>query len=377
MKFIVTLLLSVLVYTLQGQYTKTYLFVGTYTEGIADKGIYIYEFNTQTGKLKELATGQKLVNPSFLTLSSSGEYVYACTETKLPGKGSVSAFKFDSIEGDLTLLNTQKSGGDNPVYLTVSADNKYVVNANYTAGSVSVFKSKADGSLMPYQQLVKFQGKGPNHRRQESAHIHATVFSPDFAYLFFPDLGSDKIRVYRFDGQQNQVLEEMSTHDYTAEPGSGPRHMIFHPNARFAYCIEELSGTVAVFRYADGKLNNIQQIFAYSKPQEEYSGADIHISPDGLYLYASNRGENENTIAIFSIDGVSGRLNLVGHQDSYGKLPRNFTIDPTGHFVIVANQGTNNLVVFKRDLKSGLLTYTGEEVNVPRPSCLKMRGYGR
>ena len=377
MKFLLTLLLSVLGCTLQGQNAKTYLFVGTYTDGKADKGIYIYEFITQTGNLKEVTTGQKLVNPSFLTLSSSGEYVYACTETKLPGEGSVSAFKFDSIEGGLTLLNTQKSGGENPVYLTVSPDNKYVVNANYTAGSVSVFKSKADGRLMPYQQLVKFQGKGPNHRRQESAHIHAAVFSPDFAYLFFPDLGSDKIKVYRFDGQQNQVLEEMSAHDYTAEPGSGPRHMIFHPNARFAYCIEELSGTIAVFRYADGKLNNIQRIFAYSKPQEEYSGADIHISPDGLYLYASNRGENENTIAIFSIDGVSGSLTLVGHQDSYGKLPRNFAIDPTGQFLIVANQLTNNLVVFKRDLKTGLLTYTGEEVRVPRPSCLKMRGYGR
>lgn len=194
--------------------------------------------------------------------------------------------------------------------------------------------------------------------------------------FFFPDLGADKIRVFRFNPQDEQPLKPMEQNDFTAVPGSGPRHFTFHPNRRFAYCIEELSGTVSVFHYAEGKLDSIQRIFSYSKWQEEYNSADIHVSPDGLFLYASNRWDHENTISIFSINQDNGTLTLIGHQFTYGDHPRNFTLDPTGHFLIVANQVTNNIVVFKRDLKTGLLSKTGKEIKVPGPSCLQMRKYG-
>lgn len=376
MKTLLIILLTTIGYCVSGQLSKTYLFVGTYTDGKPDKGIYIYEFNSKTGNLKEVFSGQNITNPSFLTLSPSGDYLYACTDTKLPEEGSVSAFKVDSINGSLTFLNKQKSGGENPVYLTTSRNNEFVINGNYTEGTVSVFKTNPDGSLNTSSQIIPFQGSGPNARRQDKAHIHATVFSPDFEYIFFPDLGADQIRVFKFNVHEAQPLKCLENYGYTNVSGSGPRHFTFHPNNHFAYCIEELSGTITSFNYENGKLDSIQRIFSYSKFQEEYNSADIHISPDGLFLYASNRWDNENTISIFSINKDNGKLTLIGHQSTYGDHPRNFTLDPTGNFLIVANQITNNIVVFKRDIKTGLLTKTGKEIIVPRPSCLKMRKYG-
>lgn len=376
MKNLLLIFLTLITHFAFGQKSRTYLFVGTYTNGKPDKGIYIYEFNCMTGNLKMVSTGDSITNPSFLTLSPAGDYLYACTDTKLPEEGSVSAFKIDSVKGTLTFLNKQKSGGVNPVYVTTSSDNEFVINANYTSGTVSVFKTNPDGSLDSSLQVIRFAGNGPNAIRQDRAHIHATVFSPDFEYIFFPDLGADKIRVCKFNLQNKIPLQYAGNYDYKTVSGSGPRHFTFHPNNRFAYCIEELSGTITAFRYESGKLDSIQRIFSYSKIQDEYNSADIHISPDGLFLYASNRLDNENTISIFAINQEDGKLTLTGHQSTFGDHPRNFTLDPTGNFLIVANQLSNNIVVFKRDKKTGLLTRTANDIQVPRPSCLKMRTYG-
>ena len=376
MKNIVFILLSLITQCAVGQKSKTYLFVGTYTDGISGEGIYVYEFNPKSGHLKKVSSGEGLVNPSFLTISLNGNFIYACTDTKLPHSGSVSAFKFDSTTGSITFINKQNSGGENPVFLTASKNNEIVINANYTEGTVTTFTTNPDGSLNPFGQLIRFEGSGINTRRQDKSHIHAAVFSPDYEYVFFPDLGADKIHVYQFDPNQLEPLIPRQDRNYSASPGSGPRHFEFHPNQQFAYCIEELSGTVTAFRYASGVLDSFQTIFSYSKIQDEFHSADIHISQDGRYLYASNRWENENTISIFSIDIESGRLTLVGHQFTFGDHPRNFTLDPTGNFLIVANQVTNNIVVFKRDIKSGLLKRTGKVIHVPSPSCLKMRVYG-
>lgn len=376
MKTFLIILLTTIGYCASGQLSKTYLFVGTYTDGKPDEGIYIYEFNSKRGSLKKVFSGQNITNPSFLTLSPAGDYLYACTDTKLPEEGSVSAFKIDSVNGSLKFLNKQKSGGENPVYLTTSRNNEFVINGNYTEGTVSVFKTNPDGSLNANSQIIQFQGSGPNARRQDKAHIHAAVFSPDFEYIYFPDLGADKIRVFKFNLQEAQPLKPLLNYEYTNISGSGPRHFTFHPNKPFAYCIEELSGTITSFNYDKGKLDSLQRIFSYSKLQEEYNSADIHISPDGLFLYASNRWDNENTISIFSINNENGKLTLIGHQQTFGDHPRNFTLDPTGNFLIVANQVTNNIVVFKRDNKTGLLTKKGKEIKVANPSCLKMRKYG-
>jgi 6-phosphogluconolactonase len=356
------------------QSDKTYLFVGTYTNAQPAKGIYIYEFDSKTGVLKAVSDGENITNPSFLTLSADGNFIYACTETKMKDAGSVSAFKFNPLKGSFTFLNKQASAGENPVYVTTSKNNEYIINANYTEGTVSIFKIKPDGSLEPHIQQIQFTGSGPNQRRQDKAHIHAAVFSPDYKYIYFPDLGSDKIHAFRFDASKTQPLQAKEEFDVNTVRGSGPRHFTFHPNQKFAYCIEELSGTISAYKYENGKLDSIQRISSYSKIYEEYSSADIHISADGLFLYASNR-MNENSISIYSIDILSGQLKLIGHQTTSGDHPRNFTLDPTGNFLLVANQVSNNIVVFKRDVKTGLLTKTINEIEVPSPSCLQMRTY--
>lgn len=357
------------------QTTKTYLFIGTYTDNQPDSGIYIYEFNSSTGDLKAIGHGSNITNPSYLTLSPKGNFLYACTDTKMPNAGSVSAFRFDSISGSLTFLNKQVSGGENPVYLTTSENNEFVINANYTTGSVSVFSTNADGSLNALSQLIPFEGSSINKRRQEKSHVHAAVFSPDFKHIYFPDLGADKIRSFHFDAAAKKPLKAAKKSGISSIPGSGPRHFTFHPNTKFAYCIEELSGMVSAYSVENGKLDSIQRIFSYSKLQEDYNSADIHISPDGLFLYASNRWDQENTLSIFSINQTNGKLKLLGHQSTFGDNPRNFVIDPTGNFLLVANQVSNNIIVFKRDLKTGLLTKTATEIMVKSPSCLKMRTY--
>lgn len=375
-KFILTVLLIYLCLPGYGQQKQhTFLFVGSYTNGVPARGIQVYDFNSHTGRLKKLSHVPNITNPSFITIAPNGRYLYACTETKTPNAGSVSAFKIDSVNGQLTFINKQASGGENPVYVSVHQSNKYVVNANYTEGNVSVYTTNEDGSLNPYTQLIQFTDSSINRERQDKAHIHAAVFSPQNDHVFLPDLGGDKIRVFKFDTTQKLPLIAMPAYTVKATPGSGPRHFTFHPNKTFAYCIEELGGTVAAYTYHNGRLDTIQRIFAYSKKQASYGSADIHISPDGLFLYASNRWDDENTIAVFAINQQNGTLTLAGHQYTHGDHPRNFTLDPTGNFLLVANQETNNIIVFKRNSKTGLLSKTRYGAKVKLPSCLQMRTY--
>ena len=375
-KIFFALLLFVNVFSIFAQSKpKTLLFVGTYTVGKPDTGIYVYEFNSKSGELKLMSTGENLTNPSFLSVSPNGKFLYACTESKLPKHGSVSAFKIDSLTGKISFINKQSCGGENPVYLSIYKNNQFIVTGNYTEGNVTVFKTNSDGSLNPYSQMIQFSDSSINKERQDKSHIHSTVFSPQNDFIFLPDLGADKIRAFKFDTSSPKPLIPIDNYTVKTPLGGGPRHFTFHPNNKFAYCIEELSGMVAAYSYNNGKLDSIQRIFSYSKTQASYGSSDIHISPDGLFLYASNRWDNENTISIFSIDQSNGKLKLIGHQPTFGDHPRIFTLDPTGNFLLVANLITNNIVVFKRNVKTGLLTKTKYEVKVPRPSCLHMRTY--
>jgi 6-phosphogluconolactonase len=355
----------------------TFLFIGSYTNGQPDTGIYVYSFNPKSGALKQRSIVDNITNPSYLALSYDGQYLYAGADTQMPDTGSVIAFKVNSGTGKLTFINRQPSEGDNPVYVAVHRSNRYLIDANYTGGSVTAFSIKEDGSLTPLVQTIPFEGSSIMKARQEKAHIHAAVFSPQYDYVFLPDLGSDKIWVFRFDTTATQPLVPMKAYDVNTVPASGPRHFTFHPNGKFAYCIEELSGMVSAYTYKEGKLDSIQRVFGYSKVQDSYGGADIHISPDGRFLYSSNRWEDENTIAMFSVDERTGILTLLGHQKTYGDHPRNFTIDPSGKFLLVANMLNNNIVVFKRNMKTGLLKKTKHEITISSPSCLQMRVYHR
>ncbi len=353
---------------------NSYVFVGSYNSDKNKEGIYVFQLDTLTGNLNKITTVKNILNPSYLTVSPNGKYVFACTETKTPNAGSVSSFEFKPQNKTLTFINSQKSGGENPVYLSVHKNGKWLVNANYTQGSVSVYPIAARGKINPIVQNFSYLEGSINKERQERSHVHSAVFSPNYDFIFLPDLGADKIRSYRFDYTKKQPLLENQYPFTQATLGSGPRHFTFHPDGKLAYCVEEITGTISVYKYKIGKLDPIQRINAHSDAfKEGFSSGDIHISPDGRFLYASNRGE-ENNIAIFSIES-NGTLKTVGYQSTFGKTPRIFTIDSTGRFLIVANQTSSNVVVFKRNSVTGLLKKSGTEIKVENASCVQIKQY--
>ncbi|MDD7885465.1 lactonase family protein [Flavivirga sp. 57AJ16] len=357
------------------QDASTFLFVGSYTDGEPSQGIHVYSFDKDSGALKLVETKNNLVNVSFLALSPNGRYLYACTEARLQTPGSVASFEIDSLSGKLKYLNKQTTFGKNPVHVTVDNFGKYVVTSNYTDPVVNLYKCEEDGSLVPATQTFRFEGSSIVIPNQKAAHMHSSYFSSNNKYLFSMDLGSDKIRVFTFDAEKGQLhIEEDLTVNTTK--GAGPRHFTFHPNDKFAYCLEELSGTVTSYSYDNGRFTWIDSDLSYSKTSEGiYGAADIHVSPDGKFVYASNRLKDENTIAIFCVDQEMGKLALVGHQKTMGVKPRGFVIDPTGKFLLAGNMESGTVVVFKRDLKTGLLSNTNNTIEVNLPASLKMRTY--
>ena len=373
MRKILLLLLITSITLAYARNNKTYLFVGTYTDGKPDTGVYVFEFNTINGNLKKTHVISEVIKPSFLDIAPNGKHLIVCTDTKLPRNGTISSYSFNSNTGKLSLINKITSGGYNPIYTAVDATNNFAGFGNYGGGSFSISKINKEGKLQPFKNLYEFNDSSINKDRQEKSHIHATVFSPDNKLLFVTDLGADKIRAYHFSKNKKNNLNIAENLLVNTKPGSGPRHLVFHPKLNYAYCIEELSGTIASYSYESGRLNLIDRVSACSETKDVYSSADIHISPDGLFLYASNRGEN--TIAIFSINQSNGTLKLLAHEPTYGNTPRNFVIDPSGNFLLVANQHSNNIIVIRRDKTTGMLTKTTNEIAVPNPSCLKMKSY--
>lgn len=365
--FIITFLLSI---SLNAQ--NTYVFLGSYNRDVTAEAIQVYQLDTLNGNLSKIAAVKNIINPSFLTVSPNGKFVYACTDTKTPNAGSVSSFEFNPQAKSLVFLNKQSSGGENPVYLSVHKSGKWLVNGNYTEGSVSVHPLLENGKIDSIAQNFQYSDGSVHKERQTRSHVHSTIFSPQFDYLFLPDLGADKIRCYQFDATQKQPLVEAKIPFTKTDLQSGPRHMTFSPNQKFGYCIEEMSGTISVYAYETGTLKKIQRIKTHEDQYDDFSeSSDIHISPDGKFLYASNRG-NENNIAIFSID-KNGLLKNIGYQSTLGKHPRVFAIDESGKFLIATNVNTGNVVVFKRNPKTGMLKKVGNEIKMESVSCVQIK----
>lgn len=342
-----------------------YLLTGTYTSG-KSQGIYVYQFNSKSGEAKYISS-IKSSNPSYLAISANEKMLYAVNEDK---PGSVTSFSFNKTTGTLTQINSQPSQGNHPCYISRSNNGKYVIAGNYSSGTISVFAVKKDNSLDTAIQVIYHNGSSANKERQESAHVHATVLSNDNKFLFVPDLGMDKLVIYNFNSSTGKLSPAAQPY-ITVTPGSGPRHFEFAPNNKYAYLMEELSGTVEVYAYNNGKLKSIQTISSYPKGYTGVKGsADIHVSPDGKFLYCSNRGES-NTIAIFKINPATGKLTSIGYQSTLGFKPRNFNFDPTGNFLLVANQDSDNIVIFKRNKQTGLLINTDNSIEVGNPVCIK------
>jgi 6-phosphogluconolactonase len=341
-----------------------FLLVGTYTSGKSE-GIYVYKFNSTTGDFSYVSKAAA-ANPSYLAVSPDKKYVYAVNEDR-NDKGSVTAFSFNKENGSLTLINKQPSGGDHPCYVAVDKTGRWVTVGNYTGGNLSVLPVMVNGSLGA-PKTIDHTGSGVVKSRQEKPHVHATVFSADNKYLFVPDLGTDKVMVYSFNPGSGKLT---AGNPIRTEPGTGPRHFTFHPNNKFAYLVEELTAGISAYAYKNGKFTFLQRIAALPADYTgTKSGADLHVSPDGDFLYSSNRGES-NSLSIFSINKKTGRLALKAHQSTMGKTPRNFNFDPSGNFLLAANQNSDNIVIFKRDKNTGLLEDTGKRIEVGNPVCVK------
>ena len=366
---------ALLFLSLTGFSQQYYLFVGTYTEGAnaeGSKGIYVYTFDAATGEARPVST-MTTTNPSYLAVAPGGKFVYAVGETHGANPGSVSAFSFDKKTGKLSFIDKQQSGGADPCYVTVDGTRKWAMVANYSGGSFSALPIAADGSLQPAAQTFQHTGSGANKGRQEKAHVHSTILSPDEKYLIVCDLGMDRLSLMRFNpGSARQPLTPAADSIVSVQPGTGPRHSAFHPTRPFVYVIGELAGTVDAFHFSGGKLTPIQHISSLPDGfKGDIGSADIHVSPNGKFLYASNRGD-ANSIVIYAIDQNTGKLTVKGFQSTMGKWPRNFMIDPTGHWLLAANQAGKNVVIFKIDPQTGMLTATGKQLEIPAPVCLKM-----
>ena len=345
---------------------EQFLIIGTYTSGTSD-GIYVYKFNTETGQ-NSFVSSIKTSNPSYLTISPNKKFVYAVNEDD---PGNVTAFVFNKPNSRLLQVNQQPSHGKHPCYITIDQNGKWVIVGNYSSGTVAVYPVNKDGSLGNATDTVLHEGSSVNSERQETAHVHATVLNTNNKTLYVPDLGMDKVMLYNLDNKMGK-LKEFSTPFVMTEPGAGPRHIDLHPNGKYAYLMEELTGAVSVYKIEkDGYLSLLQNVSGLPRDFTGTVGsADIHVSPDGKFLYCSNRGES-NTLGIFSINPANGQLFWIDHQSTLGKTPRNFNFDPTGNFLLVANQNSDEIVIFKRDKQTGLLTDTGKRINVSKPVCLK------
>jgi len=363
--FLVLVLLS-----LTGSAQKYYLFIGTYTTGTS-KGIYVYSFDTASGKAAPVSEADGVENPSYLALSPAGNYLYAVNETEGQKPGGVSSFSFDAASGQLHFLNRQPSGGDDPCYVSVDSADKWVMVANYTGGSLSAFPIGQDGRLGASAQFIQHEGKGLNPARQEKAHVHSVVFTPDQRYLLTPDLGLDRISIYDFRPDATEPLTPGTPPYIQTKPGSGPRHIDFSPDHRYMYVIEELAGDVVTYGYSKGKFERVQTILSNTIDTTADKGsADIHLSGDGKFLYASNRGK-ANTLSVYAVHTGTGKLKRIAVIDAGVVKPRNFSIDPSGHFLLVAGQESNNIAIFRRDTHTGLLTPTGDKISLGNPVCLK------
>ncbi|WP_346238938.1 lactonase family protein [Niabella insulamsoli] len=339
------------------------LLIGTYTNNNNSKGIYLYDFDAQKGMALERGVAAA-GNPSYLAVSSDNRFVYSVNETE---EGKISSFSYNPEKGTLSFINKQINNGSAPCYVSLDKTGKWLFAGNYSSGNLTIHPILTDGSIGPIRQTVQHHGSGPNKDRQQSPHVHCTYISPDNQFLYVPDLGIDKVMVYPFDAKTGR-LDTAASSPIEIPAGGGPRHIVFTKNGKFGYIIEELSGAITVISRNGPVHKTIQRI---NNLPEAYNGAsaDVHLSPDERFLYTSHRGNS--TIQIHRVDEKTGRLEFVGEQSTLGNFPRNFTIHPSGKYLLAANQKSNDITIFKRDPKTGLLTALPDRIRVDAPVCLK------
>lgn len=344
---------------------EVYMYVGSYNTN-ETPGIYLMAFNTTSGAMRFLTSISGILNPSFLAVDNKDHRLYAVSEQ---AQGSLFSYDLTDISKGIRLLNTHMTLGANPCHVTYDNTRKIIITTNYSGGSISVYPVAADGSIGNLSQHLTYSGHGIRPDRQEMAHPHSSWISPSNKWLIMNNLGDDKLYIYKL----NVLNAALILHDTVAvQQGAGPRHSVFHPNEPYFYVINELNNTISGYRLDDNKgtITHLQTVTTLPEAFEgESFSADLHITHDGKFLYASNRGHD--SIAIFAI-GSDGALKQIGFRPAGGKIPRNFSIDPSGKFLITANQETYNMVSFTIDSTTGELNKTENEIQIPsKPVCIQ------
>ncbi len=356
-----------------------YVFFGTHNSG-ATRGFYLSTFDSKTGALSVPKMDVHSDGCAYYVIAADGKHLYTCNSVMNFGgtqhMGAISAFALDPKTGQLTLLNQKPSGGEDPSYICLDQTGKFALVANYQGnrvagegGTIAVFAIQADGSFGERTAFDQHKGTSIDPSRQKQAYAHSIIVDPTNRFAIVCDLGLDKVFVYKFD-EKTGTLAPNDPAFATVKPGSGPRHPIFHPNGKIVYVLHEMGSMITAFHWDSdkGALSAFQEISTLPADFKGTSAcAEIRISPDGKFVYASNRGDD--SIAEFSVDPESFKLTMVGTTKSGGKTPRNFDWDPTATWMIVSNHDSDNAVVFKRDAATDRLTQTGAPIAVTYPLC--------
>ncbi len=345
--------------------TDIFVYFGSHRAG-PGIGFSLSHFDTDTGVLTPPRFLIESQAPAFFLIAPDGRHLYTCNSNS---PGGLSAFGIEPRTGALTPINRVLAGGGDTSFISLDQTGRYALVANYQGGNIAVFALRPDGGIGDWTAFDQHTGRSVNPQRQTKPYAHSIVTSPDNRFALVPDLGVDKVYVYRFDARDGS-LQPNTPAAVALAPGSGPRHIRFHPNGRWVYLVSEIASTVTAFNWdaAAGTLAPFQVISALPAGfKGESASAEMEIRPDGKFLYASNRGDD--SLAVFAIDAATGRLTLVEHVPSGGKTPRNFAFDPTAQWIVCTNHGSDNAVVFRVDRDSGRLTPHGPPVAVPYPFC--------
>ncbi|HEY2420388.1 MAG TPA: lactonase family protein, partial [Neobacillus sp.] len=330
------------------------------------KGIYSFSLDTEAQTINQVKIAAQLENPTYLTIDKDNRYLYSVI--KKGEDGGVASFSIHPQSGEITAINTQLSAGSPPCYVSIDSRSQFLFSANYHKGTVESYQlDPRTGSINPPSSVILHKGSGPDPR-QEKPHTHYVAVTPDEKYAAVVELGTDVLITYKLN--QDGTLVEVSR--LATQPGSGPRHLVFHPNGQFAYIMTEFSSEVIVLHYhqEDGHFTEKQYISTLPADfKENNQGSAIHISSDARFIYAGNRGHN--SIAVFEVNQETGELSFIAHTSTEGDWPRDFALDPSEKFLIASNQESSNLVLFARDTNTGKLTLLQSDVKVPYPVCVK------
>ena len=343
----------------------SFLLIGSYASA-EEEGIKVYKFNQETADCEYVSGMSGISNPSFLYPTHDGHFVYAVGEDVAPDTPTANALSFDKSNGTLSLINSQLNPGDAPCNIIVSPDGQWAYTSNYFGGNIDEYRIEKDGSLGPARSIA-FEGSSIDTIRQTHPYLHAVNFTPDHRFLLANDLGTDQIHIFPADGP----LDTGQQFDLQILPGVGPRHLCFSPSGNYAYLLGEISGDIVTIGY-DIEGPSAFRMTQVTKADTLNAGgsADIHVSPDGRFVYASHRLVGDG-ISIFKIHQADGSISKVGYQNT-GIHPRNFIITPNGKFLLVACRDSNVVEIYERDMKTGLLKDTGKKIEMSKPVCLQL-----